>query len=145
MNERGISGSDGSRRARRDASMARKPPSVCESKTKACDEARRRGFGDERSGRSLSEMTKRVKSDETHCRTLSKMPRAAFICPASGTQPFSDAAIYAGLHPADVLVYVKRVQGRANRPYQKVSTVGRINDAPRQGKAKSIKRRFKQK
>ena len=88
MNERGISGSDGSRRARRDASMARKPPSVCESKTKAGDEARRRGFGDERSGRSLSEMTKRMKSDETHCRTLSKMPRAAFICPASGTQPF---------------------------------------------------------
>ena len=107
MNERGISGSDGSRRARRDASMARKPPSVCESKTKACDEARRRGFGDERCGRSLSEMTKRVKSDETHCRTLSKMPRAAFICPASGTQPFSDEAICAGLHPADVLVYVK--------------------------------------
>ena len=80
-------------------------------------------------------MPKRVKSDETHCRTLSKMPRAAFICPASGTQPFSDAAICAGLHPADVLVYVKRVQGRGNRPYQKVSTVGRKNDAPRQGKA----------
>ena len=55
-----------------------------------------------------------------------------------GRQPnacFLDEAICAGLRPADVLVYVKRSQGRANRPYQKVSTVGRKNDAPRQGKA----------
>ena len=36
---------------------------------------------------------------------------------------FLDEAIYAGLRPADVLVYVKRSQGRANRPYQKRSTV----------------------
>jgi hypothetical protein len=43
-----------------------------------------------------------------------------------GRQPnacFLDAAICAGLRPADVLVYVKRSQGRANRPYQKRSTV----------------------
>ena len=43
-----------------------------------------------------------------------------------GRQPngcFLDEAIYAGLRPADVLVYVKRSQGRANRPYQKRSTV----------------------
>ena len=43
-----------------------------------------------------------------------------------GRQPngcFLDEAIYAGLRPADVLVYVKWSQGRANRPYQKRSTV----------------------
>ena len=43
-----------------------------------------------------------------------------------GRQPngcFLDEAIYAGLRPADVLVYVKRSQGRENRPYQKRSTV----------------------
>ena len=43
-----------------------------------------------------------------------------------GRQPnacFLDAAICAGLRPADVLVYVKRSQGRENRPYQKRSTV----------------------
>ena len=43
-----------------------------------------------------------------------------------GRQPnacFLDAAICAGLRPADVLVYVKRSQGRENRPYQKQSTV----------------------
>ena len=42
---------------------------------------------------------------------------------------FSDEAICAGLRPAGVLVYAKRLQGRANRPYQKVRTVGRIDDA----------------
>ena len=43
-----------------------------------------------------------------------------------GRQPnacFLDAAICAGLRPADVLVYVKRSQGRENRPYKKRSTV----------------------
>ena len=54
----------------------------------ASDEARRCGFGDDRRGRSRHEMPKRVKSDETASRTMSIMPTAAFICPASGTQPF---------------------------------------------------------
>ena len=55
---------------------------------KARDEARRRGVGDDRRGRSRHEMPKRVKNDETASRTMSIMPTAAFICPASGTQPF---------------------------------------------------------
>ena len=42
---------------------------------------------------------------------------------------FSDEAICAGLRPEGVLVYAERSQGRANRPYQKVRTVGRIDDA----------------
>ena len=49
-----------------------------------------------------------------------------------GRQPnacFLDAAIYAGLRPADVLVYVKRSQGRENRPYKKRSTVDAKSDA----------------
>ena len=49
-----------------------------------------------------------------------------------GRQPnacFLDAAICAGLRPADVLVYVKRSQGRENRPYQKRSTVDAKSDA----------------
>ena len=55
---------------------------------KACDEARRRGFGDDRRGRSRHEMPKRVKSDETASRTMSIMPTAAFIRPHRGTEPF---------------------------------------------------------
>ena len=49
-----------------------------------------------------------------------------------GRQPnacFLDAAICAGLRPADVLVYVKRSQGRENRPYKKRSTVDAKSDA----------------
>ena len=56
--------------------------------TKASDEARRRGFGDDRRGRSRHEMTKRVKSDEKASRTMSIMPTAAFIRPHRGTEPF---------------------------------------------------------
>ena len=49
-----------------------------------------------------------------------------------GRQPnacFLDVAICAGLRPADVLVYVKRSQGRENRPYKKRSTVDAKSDA----------------
>ena len=49
-----------------------------------------------------------------------------------GRQPnacFLDAAICAELRPADVLVYVKRSQGRENRPYKKRSTVDAKSDA----------------
>jgi hypothetical protein len=42
---------------------------------------------------------------------------------------FSDVAICAGLRPEDVLVYVERSQGRANRPYQKLSTVAATSAA----------------
>jgi hypothetical protein len=38
-------------------------------------------------------------------------------------------AICAGLQPEDVLVYVEWLQGRANRPYQKVSTVAATSAA----------------
>ena len=54
----------------------------------ASDEARRRGFGDDRRGRSRHEMPKRVRSDETASRTMSIMPTAAFIRPHRGTEPF---------------------------------------------------------
>jgi hypothetical protein len=60
-------------------------------------------------------------------RTRKCQPRRLFA-PQPNTA-FLDEAICAGLRPADVLVYVKRLQGRANRPYQKVRTVGRIDDA----------------
>jgi hypothetical protein len=42
---------------------------------------------------------------------------------------FSDEAICAGLRPEGVLVYAEWLQGRANRPYQKTRTVGRIDAA----------------
>ena len=42
---------------------------------------------------------------------------------------FSDVAICAGLRPEDVLVYVEWLQGRANRPYQKLSTVAATSAA----------------
>jgi hypothetical protein len=42
---------------------------------------------------------------------------------------FSDEAICAGLRPEGVLVYAEWLQGRANRPYQKARTVGRIDAA----------------
>ena len=54
----------------------------------ASDEARRRGFGDDRRGRSRHEMPKRVKSDETAGRTMLIMPSAALVWAASGTQHF---------------------------------------------------------
>ena len=38
-------------------------------------------------------------------------------------------AICAGLRPEDVLVYVEGSQGRANRPYQKLSTVAATSAA----------------
>jgi hypothetical protein len=41
----------------------------------------------------------------------------------------SDEAICAGLRPEGVLVYAEWLQGRANRPYQKARTVGRIDAA----------------
>ena len=53
---------------------------------------------------------------------------------------FSDEAICAGLRPADVLVYVKWSQGRVNRPYQKVRTVGRIDDARLTGHVKYVQK-----
>ena len=89
MNERGISGRlrfAGSAPRREHGEDAALGPRQAE--PKACDEARRRGFGDDRRGRSRHEMPKRVKSDETASQTMSIMPTAAFICPASGTQPF---------------------------------------------------------
>ena len=46
----------------------------------------------------------------------------------------SDEPSCAGLHPEDNLVIVERVQGRANRPYQRRSTVARVKAACRQGK-----------
>ena len=98
MNEHRISGRDGSRRAR--------------------DEARRRGFGDDRRGRSRHEIPKRVKSDETASRTMSIMPTAAFICPLRNAV-FSDEAISAGLVGAANLKIAAPTGGRGNRPYQK--------------------------
>ena len=44
----------------------------------------------------------------------------------------SDEPSCAGLHPEDNLVIVERVQGRANRPYQRRSTVARVKAACRQ-------------
>ena len=87
--------------------------------TKASDEARRRGFGDDRRGRSRHEMPKRVKSDETASRTMSIMPTAAFIRPEKRNATFSDEAICAGLVGAANLKIAASTGGRGNRPYQK--------------------------
>ena len=48
----------------------------------------------------------------------------------SGADRFQKEAICAGLHPAGVLVYAKRVHGRANRPFGNGSTVAPIVTAP---------------
>ena len=85
----------------------------------ASDEARRRGFGDVRRGRSRHEMPKRVKSDETASRTMSIMPTAAFIRPEKRNATFSDEAICAGLVGAANLKIAAPTGGRGNRPYQK--------------------------
>ena len=51
---------------------------------------------------------------------------------------FEDAAIYAGLAPEDILVYVERGEGRGNRPLSKASTVAAKQAAlwKRQGRAR---------
>ncbi len=47
---------------------------------------------------------------------------------------FEDAAIYAGLAPEDILVYVERGEGRKNRPPLKASTVAAKQAARRKAK-----------
>ena len=58
--------------------------------------------------------------------SVSKLPSAVTIGAASGADQFQKEAICAGLHPAGVLVYAKRVHGRANRPFGNGSTVAPI-------------------
>ena len=74
-------------------------------------------------------MPKRVKSDETASRTMSIMPTAAFIRPEKRNATFSDEAIFAGLRPEDVLVYVERRKDAEIAHIKRMSTVGRKNDA----------------
>ena len=64
-------------------------------------------------------------SDEGRRRaqSVSKLPSAVTIGADSGADRFQKEAICAGLHPAGVLVYAKRVHGRANRPFGNGSTV----------------------
>jgi len=50
----------------------------------------------------------------------------------SGT--FEGVAIYAGLAPEDILVYVERGEGRRNRPPSKASTVASKQAAPRKAR-----------
>ena len=57
------------------------------------------------------------------------MTCAAEIAAGQPSGRFSDVAICAGLRPEDVLVYVEWSQGRANRPYQKQSTVAATSAA----------------
>ena len=74
-------------------------------------------------------MPKRVKSDETASRTMSIMPTAAFICPASGTQPFQMRRF---LQDCDPKTYSCTSSGRKDAEIahiKRMSTVGRKNDA----------------
>ncbi len=59
---------------------------------------------------------------------------------------FEDAAIYAGLAPEDILVYVERGEGRGNRPLSKASTVAAKQAARRKARhaAKTIRRPLSQ-
>ena len=68
---------------------------------------------------------KRAKRAETARRAHSKTPNAdTFGALRNGT--FVGEAIYAGLAPEDILVYVERGEGRRNRPPSKASTVAPI-------------------
>ena len=119
MSERGIlrwlrfAGSAPRRKHGEDAALC-----YARSGTKASDEARRRESAmiaaREDAAKYLSE--RRVtKRQVERCRKCQR--RRLFAPTRDGT--FSDEAIYAGLRPEDVLVYVERAQGRGNRPYQK--------------------------
>ena len=129
MSERGISrwlrfaGSAPRRKHGEDAALC-----YARSGTKASDEARRRESAmiaaREDAAKYLSERRVTKRQGE-RCRKCQR--RRLFAPTRNGT--FSDEAIYAGLRPEDVLVYVEWAQGRKNRPYQKASTVGRKNDA----------------
>ncbi len=59
---------------------------------------------------------------------------------------FEDAAIYAGLAPEDILVYVERGEGRRNRPLSKASTVAAKQAARRNARQadKAIRRPLSQ-
>ena len=148
MSERGISrwlrfaGSAPRRKHGEDAALC-----YARSGTKASDEARRRESAmiaaREDAAKYLSERRVTKRQGE-RCRKCQR--RRLFAPTRNGT--FSDEAIYAGLRPEDVLVYVEECaeeseafgrkvaqqrrsrpqgpasQGRKNRPYQKASTVG---------------------
>ena len=74
-------------------------------------------------------MPKRVKNDETASRTMSIMPTAAFIRPASGTEPFQMRRFQQDSSARLIQRLPRRPEDAEIAHIKRMSTVGRKNDA----------------
>jgi len=139
MSERSDADGNGSRQTRRGARPARSGSRRAPARM-ARDAASRRasamdGAGGAGRGTGASEERQAAPPSVLESAKRGKTPRR---------QPratFEDETSCAGLRPEDILAYVERSHGRANRPPSKASTVARNLAAPRKGRAHATKAR----